>query len=178
MKGEEVFKRASAFAEYAHRSVNQLRKYTNEPYIVHPIAVSRLVATVTSSMEVMSAAILHDTIEDVDWVTGELITITFGKRIANLVLEVTDVSKKEDGNRAVRKHIDLMHLANASPEGQTIKLADLIDNTESITKYDPGFAYKYMREKRDLLQVLTRGDLRLYEIASKTVADYFSEHGE
>ena len=94
------------------------------------------------------------------------------------MLEVTDVSKKEDGNRAVRKHIDLMHLANASPEGQTIKLADLIDNTESITKYDPGFAYKYMREKRDLLQVLTRGDYRLYEIASKTVADYFSEHGE
>lgn len=178
MKGEEVFKKASAFAEYAHRSVNQLRKYTDEPYIVHPTAVSGLVASVTSSMEVISAAILHDTIEDVEWVTGELITIVFGKRIANLVLEVTDVSKKSDGNRAVRKHIDLMHLAQASPEGQTIKLADLIDNTSSIVKYDPGFAYKYMREKRDLLQVLTRGDQRLYAIAQDTVTDYFAEHGE
>lgn len=71
--------------------------------------------------------------------------------------------KPEDGNRKTRKEIDKNHLAKASELGQTIKLADLISNTSTITKYDPKFAKTYMQEKKELLEVLTKGNKGLYK---------------
>lgn len=67
---------------------------------------------------------------------------------------LTDVSRPEDGNRAARKKLDREHLAKATPEVKTIKLADLIHNTESIVAHDPKFAEVYLEEKRALLSVL------------------------
>lgn len=60
-------------------------------------------------------------------------------RVLQLVLEVTNVSKLDDGNRAARKIIDRKHLMKASEDGKLIKLADLIDNVMDISKNDPGF---------------------------------------
>jgi (p)ppGpp synthase/HD superfamily hydrolase len=60
-------------------------------------------------------------------------SVEFAKEVVALVEMLTDVSKPEDGNRAVRKEIDRQHTALASPEGKTIKLADLIDNTQSMS---------------------------------------------
>ena len=157
-----IVARAASYAGYAHGTVMQLRKYTKEPYIVHPEEVAYAVSLVTRDEDVIAAAWLHDTIEDTH-VTYEALLSDFGKRIADLVLEVTDVSKPGDGNRAVRKAMDREHLAKASPEGQTIKLADLISNTSSITEYDPGFAKVYLAEKRALMSVLTKGDKTLYD---------------
>lgn len=154
-----VIDSAREFAEKAH--AGQLRKYTGEPYIVHPEAVARLVHAVGGDDEMIAAAWLHDVVEDCG-VSLQEICDQFGPRIATLVDEVTDVSKPEDGNRAYRKEIDRDHLAFASNEGQTIKLADLIDNTVSITKHDPTFAKVYLAEKRDLLTVLSRGNATLW----------------
>lgn len=158
-----VITRAASYAGYAHGTVQQLRKYTKEQYIVHPEEVAYLVSLATRDEDVIAAAWLHDTIEDTPVEYGH-ICANFGKRIADLVLEVTDVSKPEDGNRAVRKAMDREHLANASADAQTIKLADLISNTYSITKYDPGFAKVYLAEKRALMSVLTKGNKRLREV--------------
>jgi guanosine-3',5'-bis(diphosphate) 3'-pyrophosphohydrolase len=105
----------------------------------------------------IAAAYLHDVVEDTP-VTLEAIELEFGAEVARLVEELTDVSRPEDGNRKTRKAIDREHSAAASPEGQTIKLADLIDNSETITKHDPDFAKVYMREKRALLEVMSDGD--------------------
>lgn len=88
---------------------------------------------------------------------------------------VTDVSRPEDGNRRLRKAMDRDHLALASAEGQTIKLADLIDNTASITRYDPGFAKVYMREAVELLGVLKKGDRTLRQRASILAKQYGSK---
>lgn len=104
----------------------------------------------------------------------KLIEIVFDVRTAELVEMVTDVSIKADGNRKVRKAIDRDHLANADAEGQTIKLADLIDNGSGIAGFDRGFAITWMKEKRDLLTVLTKGDQRLYDRASVMVETFFS----
>ena len=158
-----IIARAASYAGYAHGCVMQLRKYTKQPYIVHPEEVANTVALVTPDADVIAAAWLHDTIEDTP-VTYEALLSGFGKRIADLVLEVTDVSKPEDGNRSVRKAIDREHPAKASADAQTIKLADLISNTQSITKYDPGFARVYLAEKRALMSVLTKGNKGLYEV--------------
>lgn len=114
---------------------------------------------------------LHDTIEDTS-VTYNDIEKAFGYSIARLVLELTEFSVKEDGNRAARKAIDARYLQRATARAQTIKLADLIDNTESIVKYDPEFAKTYMNEKAKLLCVLIKGDVRLYAKACILVKNY------
>lgn len=116
--------------------------------------------------EMIAAAWLHDTVEDTS-VTIEQIKENFGAKVAELVWMLTDISRPEDGNRAQRKAIDRKHIANASAEAQTIKLADLIDNTESIVQHDIGFAKIYISEKIKLLGELLKGDDALWERAFK-----------
>lgn len=167
---------AYRFAKEAHG--DQLRKYTNEPYITHPVAVAHMVAKVTEDVDMICAALMHDVIEDTDRTFEDIRDAGFGYRCASLVRQVSDVSKPEDGNRAKRKEKDRLHLAIASPEAKTIKLADLIHNSASITKHDPGFAEIYMGEKLDLLHVLTEGDQTLWKKAFDIVYDYYSDNPE
>lgn len=142
----------------------QKRKYTGEPYIVHPLIVANLVSKVPHTPQMIAAALLHDVIEDTE-VTFDDIDRLFGSYVTNLVWMLTDVSKPEDGNRATRKEIDRKHLAKASPEAQTIKLADLIDNTRDIHLYDPKFSVVYLKECCALLEVLREGDETLFNLA-------------
>ena len=163
--------RASYFAIASHAAIGQRRKYTGEPYSVHPIAVARLVFDTTRSEIATAAAFLHDVLEDTQ-VDSATLQEEFGVAVRRLVLEVTDVSRPEHGNRAVRKAIDRDHLARASALGQTIKVADLIDNTSSITAHDHDFARVYMAEKRLLLEVLTKADAGLLDRAWGLVRGY------
>lgn len=153
--------KAIYFAIAAHEAVKQKRKYTNEPYWKHPERVAGLVALNGGSDEQIAAAWLHDTVEDTG-VTIETIETLFGEEVANLVSDLTDVSKPEDGNRATRKAIDCAHTALASSEAKTIKLADLIDNTACIIEHDVNFAKIYLKEKEIMMKVLTQGDPALY----------------
>lgn len=153
--------RALTFAAAAHAGIDQRRKYTNEPYIVHPIAVAEIVASVDHTEEMLAAAFLHDTVEDTP-VTIERIETEFGPVVAELVGWLTDVSKPEDGNRKVRKALDREHTAKAPPAAKTIKLADLIDNTLTIKERDPDFWRPYRHEKLALLEVLKEGDQALW----------------
>lgn len=170
----DLISRADAFAARAHASIDQRRKYTGDPYIVHPRRVAQTVKDTGARDEVIAAALLHDVVEDTP-VTLEEIRTEFGKDVAALVEMVTDVSRPEDGNRRLRKAMDRDHLALASAEGQTIKLADLIDNTASITRYDPGFAKVYMRAAVELLGVLKKGDRTLRQRASILAKQYGSK---
>ena len=166
-----VVKKALEFATEAHKG--QVRKYTGEPYIVHPIEVMGLVKQVVDDPEMQAAALLHDVVEDTP-VSIKEIKDEFGPRVAALVSDLTDVSKPEDGNRAVRKELDRQHSAQASPEAQTIKLADLINNSKSIMEHDPKFAKVYMREKTALLEVLVQGHPTLHKQASDIVSSYYN----
>ena len=121
------------------------------------------IETLDSSGEQLN---MNSTIEDVK--------MQFGIEIAGLVQDLTDVSKPGDGNRKVRKEIDRAHLADASPAAKTIKLADLIDNSESITRYDSKFAVVYMLEKKLLLEVLREGSPRLHARASEIIRRYYA----
>jgi (p)ppGpp synthase/HD superfamily hydrolase len=160
--------RARIFATAAHAAVGQTRKYTGEPYVVHPIEVSEIVASVGGTDAMVAAALLHDVLEDTD-VTFDVLEAEFGLEVAELVLWLTDVSKPEDGNRSTRKALDRQHSAAAPAEAQTIKVADLISNTRSIVAHDPGFAKLYLEEKRMLLEVLTKADLHLLTVARQQV---------
>lgn len=169
MVSYQLLAKAYWFADRVHSE--QVRKYTGLPYMTHCAAVSKLVAQYDLPDTWVAAALMHDCVEDARN-PGEValaIRQIFGDGVANLVMEVTDVSKPSDGNRAVRKTIDREHLAKASPGGMTIKLADLIDNTNDIVAHDENFAKVYIEEKKLLLPLLTKGDYRLYETARTTL---------
>ena len=104
----------------------------------------------------------------IDITEGFLKTEDIANTYENLSL-LTDVSKLEDGNRATRKSLDRAHIANASPDAMTIKLADLISNTASIMEYDANFAKVYLKEKKLLLEVLTKGNDELMKIAKDKI---------
>lgn len=161
--------RALTFATHHHRAVGQVRKYTGDPYIVHPIEVAMIVGSVPHTAEMIAAAYLHDVVEDTA-ATIEQVQERFGEHVASLVGWLTDVSKPDDGNRAFRKALDREHIARAPAEVQTIKLADLIDNTRTIAERDPEFWKVYRVEKMALLEVLGKGDRTLWEQALRQVA--------
>ena len=165
-----IVERARIFATAAHASAAQLRKYTGEPYIVHPCEVASIVATVPHTQEMLAAAWLHDVVEDTG-VTNEVIRAEFGDTVAELVGWLTDVSRPEQGNRAVRKAIDRAHSAMAPAQAQTVKLADLISNSRSIMQHDPEFARTYLQEKRLLLEVMNKGDATLMVEAKKYILE-------
>ena len=122
----ELVERARVYATQAHQRIHHQRKYSKQPYQVHLDAVARLVASVTDDPEMLAAAWLHDTVEDTP-ATLDDIEAEFGTPVAELVEELTDVSRPGDGNRVVRKQIDRRHTAQASGRAKTVKLADLID---------------------------------------------------
>ncbi|MFQ5642594.1 MAG: HD domain-containing protein [Thiogranum sp.] len=172
----DLVRRARIYATRAHQRIGQLRKYNKQPYHVHLEAVAKLVAEVTDDPETIAAAWLHDTVEDTP-ATLEDIEEQFGLPVAELVEELSDVSKPSDGNRARRKAIDRDHTAQASARAKTVKLADLIDNCKDITKHDPRFARVYLVEMGALLDVLEEGDERLFRDAVRVYAGAMEKLG-
>lgn len=156
---------ALIFAAKAHDG--QQRKYTGEPYITHPVAVSNTVRMAHGTDEMIAAALLHDVVEDCG-VPIEVITWKFGQHIARLVCFLTD-DKTITGNRAFRKDAALERLKASPASAQTIKVADLIDNTKSIVANDPKFAVTYLAEKEALLAVLERANPTLRREATAQV---------
>lgn len=166
MNDDELIRLAKEFTIAAHSSINQKRKYSGAPYQVHPERVAKILHGIEAEASVIAAAWMHDVLEDVaptnPLYNHEAIQQLFGPRILQLVLEVTDVSCKADGNRARRKALDRAHLAKASPEGKTIKLADLIDNICDINVHDPHFAKRFRYEAILTLPILKEGNKVLY----------------
>ena len=164
-------KRAKAFATAAHKAIDHRRKYTGESYIVHPAAVVEIVRSVPHDQAMIAAAWLHDVVEDTR-VTIKQVQEEFGIDIALLVGWLTDVSCSGDGNRSARKALDREHSSAAPARAQTIKVADLIDNTKTIVAYDPKFARVYLPEKQALLSALTLADPTLVAIARDQIGAY------
>lgn len=158
---------ACAFATRMH--AGQQRKYTGEPYVLHCLEVARLVAGAGGSPTMIAAALLHDVVEDTA-ATSEDLRARFGDAVAEAVAWLTDISRPEDGNRALRKALDRDHLAAAPAEVKTVKLADIVSNTRSIVDQGDGFARVYLREIEQLIGVLGDGDPGLLDQARAEVA--------
>lgn len=120
---------AIEFATKAHEG--QFRKGTTRPYIVHPLEVGRIVAGMTDDAEIISAAILHDTIEDCPGVTQEVLAREFSSRVAWMVAQ-----ESEDKTRTwqERKSATIERLRTSSREVQMISLADKLSNMRGIDK--------------------------------------------
>lgn len=145
--------KADRFAAMAH--TGQVRKYTGDPYIVHPRAVAAKVAERGGTVDMIAAALLHDVLEDTP-IDYDTLKEGFGQEVAYLVWELTDEYTTEafpQLNRAVRKAMEATRLSKVSDAAKEIKLCDLMDNTSTIVEHDPhGFAPVYLREKAALLE--------------------------
>lgn len=178
-----LVRRAAILAKRAHEG--QLRKYTGQPYIVHPANVAMLVKKAGGTDEMQAAAWCHDVVEDCAGGFKRYpcradayndIEAQCGVVVRDLVAWLTDQSTPENGNREARKAVDRRHIACGPAAAQTIKLADLIDNSHSILARDLLFAKTYIPEKRRLLEVLTRGDRKLYLEAETICQRAWMEH--
>jgi len=156
-----LYTQALVFAAKAHGA--QQRKYTGAPYITHPVAVAETVRRVHGTEEMVAAALLHDVVEDTG-VPIEMVRYEFGPQVAKLVACLTD-DASITGNRATRKAAALERLKESPASAQTIKVADLIDNTSSIVEHDPKFARTYLAEKQALLIAMERANPELRKTA-------------
>ncbi|MDR3461719.1 MAG: HD domain-containing protein [Beijerinckiaceae bacterium] len=161
---ESLEDRARSFATAAHESIDQRRKWTDEPYIVHPTAVAEIVRSVKHDEAMIAAALLHDVVEDTGVPIAEIEDM-FGSDVAELVGWLTDVATPADGDRATRKALNRAHSAAAPARAQTIKVADVIDNSRTVAALDPEFARVYLPEKAALVEVLDKADSALTAMA-------------
>ena len=126
--------RALAFAAHKHR--DQRRKDAEaSPYINHPIALAEVLAGEcgVADIEVLAAALLHDTIEDTATTADEL-RAEFGGRIAAIVEEVTD---DQSLPKAERKRLQIEHAPVLSAGAKLVKLADKICNLRDVADRPP-----------------------------------------
>jgi GTP diphosphokinase / guanosine-3',5'-bis(diphosphate) 3'-diphosphatase len=135
MKAElALLLKALAFAAHKHR--DQRRKDAEaSPYINHPIALADVLVNEggVTDFEVLCAALLHDTVEDTDTTSQELVE-AFGARIARIVAEVTDDKTLP---KAERKRLQIEHAPTLSREAKLVKLADKLVNLRDVAERPP-----------------------------------------
>jgi (p)ppGpp synthase/HD superfamily hydrolase len=160
----------------AERHAAQKRK-AGEPYLNHLVEVAYLTSTAVPEPDanVVAAAFLHDTIEDVGVTAAEL-TERFGQDIADLVLEMTDDKSLP---KEVRKQLQIEHAPSLSARAQVIKLADKISNLRSIlASPPPDWSYERKRQyfewaKRVVDRLAAPDDVLLAEF--ETIYGRFAE---
>jgi guanosine-3',5'-bis(diphosphate) 3'-pyrophosphohydrolase len=105
------------------------------PYIHHPIRVAELICRVGGVYDpiVLSAALLHDVIEDTKTKEEELIE-RFGEEVAGIVKEVSD---DKNLDKDTRKEMQIRHAPHLSYKAKLIKLADKISNVKDIGSHPP-----------------------------------------
>lgn len=123
-----MIEEAAAFAERAHRGV--FRKGTRIPYIVHPMEAAVIVAAMTGDEEIISAALLHDVVEDTP-VTAEEIGARFGGRVMSLVMAQTE---NKGRSWRERKAATLAALEREGHEVRLLALGDKLSNMRSTAR--------------------------------------------
>lgn len=169
----EILEYVKEFADQCHGA--QVRKYSGERYIVHPVRVMEMVREYNDDLPVLAAALLHDVLEDTPVTSTEIEAALLQAmepdqvaRTLKLVLELTDVFIRKDYprlNRRTRKEKEANRLSSVSSDAQTIKYADIIDNVTDIVREDTDFAKVYVSEARKMLQVMDAGYPSLREKA-------------
>jgi len=169
MNQDTILAIVTQFADLAHGE--QRRKYTNERYIVHPVRVMEICKTVTDDVPTLVGALLHDVFEDttateeeVRAFLMELLPVNETEEVILIVNELTDEFIKEkypELNREKRKKLEAERLGTITAKSQTIKYADVYDNTEDILAHDRKFSLTYVPEAMDMMSQMRRGDKTL-----------------
>ena len=130
----DLLDRAIIFAVRAHTGTE--RRGKGFPYIIHPLEAVEIVSTITQDQELLSAAALHDTVEDTA-VTVEEIRKVFGDRIAGLVASESDVFPEglsDEESWHMRKQTALNRLAASSYDAKIVAIGDKLSNMRAIAR--------------------------------------------
>jgi (p)ppGpp synthase/HD superfamily hydrolase len=179
MTDDALIARIRHYADVAHGE--QKRKYTPERYIVHPERVMHICREYTDDVCILAAALLHDVLEDTPITRTQMLaflktqmTPEQAQRTLDLVVELTDVYTWErypEVNRKERKAKEAHRLSKTSPEAQSIKYADILDNCTEVVRHDVEFARRYVRECEQFLEVMDKGDQRIFKRAMATIRE-------
>ena len=136
MNQTERVDEAIRLATHLHR--NQTRRDNNKtPYVSHLFSVAMILAKVTDDEDIIIAGLMHDSLEDVPHYTYEKLVIDCGKRVADIVVHVTeplDANKLENEQLPwlTRKEVYLENLKRGGKESAMVSCADKIHNTENF----------------------------------------------
>lgn len=133
---KQLFKRVLAFAKDKHYGQ---KDDDGIPYIYHPMQVFRILFNVTSDVYILSAALLHDTLENTDTTYDELVK-EFGLKVADLVNEVTHEGKPDS------KGYYFPRLK--SREAMMIKFADRLSNISRMDSWDDKRKQHYLKSSK------------------------------
>ncbi|MCT8089484.1 bifunctional (p)ppGpp synthetase/guanosine-3',5'-bis(diphosphate) 3'-pyrophosphohydrolase [Acinetobacter sp. C_4_1] len=144
---------ACDYADIAHDGIT---RKSGEPYILHPIAVSSILAHMRLDAETLMAALLHDVIEDTDF-NKEDITEKFGRTVAELVDGVTKLSHSSD--KEYNKAASFRKILQATlqdPRVIIIKLADRYHNMTTLGSLRPDKRARIAQETFDIFVPMAR----------------------
>ncbi|WP_333701806.1 bifunctional GTP diphosphokinase/guanosine-3',5'-bis pyrophosphate 3'-pyrophosphohydrolase, partial [Vibrio hepatarius] len=149
----EALRQSYVVAKDAHEG--QTRS-SGEPYIIHPVAVSRILAEMRLDIETLQAALLHDVIEDTE-VTKEELETQFGTTVAELVDGVSKLDKLKfrDRKEAQAENFRKMVLAMVQDiRVILIKLADRTHNMRTLGALRPDKKRRIARETLEIYSPL------------------------
>ncbi|WP_028585405.1 RelA/SpoT family protein [Desulfogranum mediterraneum] len=146
-----VFWNALDFALEAHG--NQWRR-SGDPYIMHPCSVARILAEELDIIdaEILAAALLHDTVEDVEEVSNETIRDHFGSTVEAIVDGCTKVTHYSGDRQTFKKlvHRKIFSGAAARLEVMLVKLADRLHNLRTLSSMPRHKRQKIAAETLDI----------------------------
>ena len=125
--------KATQFAALKH--CDQRRKDGKTPYIIHPISVAMILSEIGSieDPEILSAALLHDTLEDTGTSAHEL-DKNFGSRVRIIVEELTD---NDMLTFSQRKQMQIDNAPYLSKDATLVRIADKISNVSDVIENPP-----------------------------------------
>jgi len=174
----DIIRKAFNFANSAHKGI---RRQSGEPYIMHPIAVAKIVVNeIGLGSTSICAALLHDVVEDTDYTIEDLEGV-FGKKIAQIVDGLTKISGGIFGTRDSTQAENFRHLLLTMSEDirvVLIKIADRLHNLRTLSSLLPAKQYKIAGETKFIYAPLA---LRLGLYSIKTELENLSfkyEHPE
>lgn len=165
-----VVQKAFEFANEAHKGV---RRRSGEPYILHPIAVAKIVVnSIGLGYKSIAAALLHDVVEDTDYTVDDIRHL-FGDRIALLVDGLTKIKTVLDNeDKARQKSIQaenfkrILLTLNDDVRVVLIKLADRLHNCRTI-EYMPEHKRDKILSETMFIFIPLAHRLGLYEVKSE-----------
>lgn len=137
----ENLKECIEFARKAHDG--QVRKYSGEPYIEHPLQVLWLATHFNMPLHCQYAAVLHDVLEDTD-ITENQLRDNFHRNVCDLVIELT--KRNYTGNRFERVSQEIKRLAGLTRYAADLKVLDMHSNLLVKHRLSANFREVYMAE--------------------------------
>ena len=145
----DLLRRAYVFSAIEHKG--QLRA-TGEPYLIHPLAVAKILADLRLDVTSVATGLLHDVVEDT-LTTIEVIEAYFGKEIGHIVEGVTKISKISFSSEEEKQAANFRKMVLAMVDDVRVilvKLADRLHNMRTLEHLPPDRQLKIARETLEI----------------------------